>query len=326
MSDRFETEAPEHKYFTMMLNMAEEDLDPFQYRLLAHYVRWSSTGNISEGVRITAKKCKISVEKMQTAREELVKAGYLRIIPPAKKGQPTTVIVVDRWAENVARFVKQPEDGCTKYATPGKGECAKSSTSDVSEIAHIEEQGKNIKEKDFTPPVGAVETDAETESDSSHEVNGALIRNLTPDGKYVEVVRGSDEKPLPLYDKPAAPGNISDKQWEGLKPVYALGQVMDIIPVGKDIGLMRSVTNDLRDAGILPEHYADFVAMVKAEAAAGTGWKVTPKSLTANGRMSQFVARGKTAPPKTREVIEDDIEWVLPSEQPIIQYETGHGL
>jgi hypothetical protein len=179
----------------------------------------------------------------------------------------------------------------------------------------------SLKEKDFTPPVGAVTIQcnqcqtqitipdgwSRQETLDYHgwtDVDGVVLCNECFDPYTDAETEGESlQDETPLYDKPAAPGNISQKQWDGLKPVYALGQVMGIIPVGKDIGMMRSVTNDLRDAGILPEHYADFVAMVKAEAVAGTGWKVTPKSLTANGRMSRFVARGNTPQPKTREQI-----------------------
>ena len=146
MNDKIQDEAPAHKYFTMMLNIAEDDLDPFQYRLLAHYVRWSSEGPMSEGVRTTAQKCQMSVAKVKTVRDDLVKLGYLKVTPPAKPGQATTVTVLNRWMENILRYSQ--DDKYVKSDTHEKEGCVKSDTSPVSKITHIEEQENNIKEKD----------------------------------------------------------------------------------------------------------------------------------------------------------------------------------
>jgi len=113
MSDRelFENESPDHKYFTQLLNMAEDDLDPYQYRLLAHYVRWANLKvRKTEGYKLTAKRCKMSPMMVLKARAYLIEQGYIRFQPPtaaqANKGIGGIVIIIDRWAENIARYVK----------------------------------------------------------------------------------------------------------------------------------------------------------------------------------------------------------------------------
>lgn len=149
MTDKVQSESSPHRYFTMMLNMAEDDLDPFEYRLLAHYVRWSSAGPICEGIRTTATKCKMSTTKVKKVRETLASAGYLSITPPPKKGAATVITVLDRWAENTLRYTrtKVAEDTkCSKSDTPEKGGCSKSDTPGVVNLIHIEEQEKNIEE------------------------------------------------------------------------------------------------------------------------------------------------------------------------------------
>lgn len=108
----FESEGdPTKKYFHMMLNMAEDDLDPFQYRLLGHYLRWAGHGGMMpEGIRDTAKASKMSVDKVRQAREQLETLGYLHLKIPTKeeqkKGLSVEVVVVDRWLENIQRFHK----------------------------------------------------------------------------------------------------------------------------------------------------------------------------------------------------------------------------
>lgn len=98
-----------HKYFHMMLNMAEDDLDPFEYRLLGHYIRWAGHGGIEkEGIRETAKKTKMSVAKVRAARSGLASKGYVSVkestVDDQKESKPTEVTVIDRWQENIARY------------------------------------------------------------------------------------------------------------------------------------------------------------------------------------------------------------------------------
>lgn len=107
--DLIENEAHEHKYFHKMLNMAEDDLDPFEYRLLAHYVRWSNLRKRRiEGYKKTAKLCKMSPAKLLQARQALIDKGYIKYNAPtaqqANRGIGGTVVIVDRWLENIERY------------------------------------------------------------------------------------------------------------------------------------------------------------------------------------------------------------------------------
>lgn len=104
-----------HKYSHQMLNMAEDDLDPFQYRLLAHYVRWVGQGGAQqETIAETAAATRMSAKKVRSARAELIERGYLYVYEPTLEergeGIPAIVEVRDRWLENAERYAdKEPE-------------------------------------------------------------------------------------------------------------------------------------------------------------------------------------------------------------------------
>lgn len=102
----------QHRYYHQMLNMAEDDLDPYQYRLLGHYLRWvGHGGKKKESLRQTADGCKMSSNKTRDARQELADLGYVRLKHPTKaeqhRGQPVVVTVVDRWIENILRYAPE---------------------------------------------------------------------------------------------------------------------------------------------------------------------------------------------------------------------------
>ena len=96
------------KYFTTLYNMADDDLNPYQYRLLGHYKRVcgeTEDGACWESTRTTAKKCQISVGKVASTRRELEAMGYVAI---ETRGDDTLrITMIDRMAENVARYTKR---------------------------------------------------------------------------------------------------------------------------------------------------------------------------------------------------------------------------
>jgi hypothetical protein len=97
------------KYATILPNMAEDDLDPYEYRLLSHYTRWYNDGRPHrEGIRDTAEACQMSVAKVRSTRKELAKLGYITFEPSTeaerRQGIAGTITVVDRWLENMQRF------------------------------------------------------------------------------------------------------------------------------------------------------------------------------------------------------------------------------
>lgn len=106
---RVENEAPAHKYFTQMLNIAEDDLDPFQYRLLAHYVRWTGHGGESdESIRQAASATKMGVNKIRSTLQELENLKYIKVDRPtpqeARNGKTIHITILDRWMDNISRY------------------------------------------------------------------------------------------------------------------------------------------------------------------------------------------------------------------------------
>lgn len=123
MTTIIQNEAPAHRYFTMMLNMADDDLDPFEYRLLAHYVRVCGSGETcQESVRTTAKITRMSTYKLQIARDSLVTKGYLEVVKPVKalaiRGETCKVKIVNRWSENISRYDKAVSNLTQPASTP----------------------------------------------------------------------------------------------------------------------------------------------------------------------------------------------------------------
>lgn len=108
-------ESNPYKYFTMMLNMADDDLNPHEYRLLGHYVRWAGHGGSQqESIRQTAKVTRMGKSTVDKTRDALEAKGYIKVVKPSederKEGVATEVIVLDRWAENIARYAKDVPD------------------------------------------------------------------------------------------------------------------------------------------------------------------------------------------------------------------------
>lgn len=94
---------PQRSYFHTMLNMADDELGVYEYRLLGHYVRVAGDGGACwESTRTTAQKCRMSLGKVVSTRRALQTAGYVTI---EERGDDTLYIeLVDRWAENIARY------------------------------------------------------------------------------------------------------------------------------------------------------------------------------------------------------------------------------
>lgn len=95
------------KYFHQMLNMADDDLNPYEYRLLGHYRRVcgeGKDGHCWEAVRTTAKITRMSVGKVVSTRQRLSELGYIKILEPGNETQTTVIVVLDRMPENVARY------------------------------------------------------------------------------------------------------------------------------------------------------------------------------------------------------------------------------
>ena len=144
-----------HKYFHMMLNMADDDLNCHEYRLLGHYLRWAGHGGMrEEGIRQTAKVCHMGQAALRKARQQLVEKGYLKVSSPTleqtKEGKPTQIIVVDRWSENVDRYQTDtpPVSKQIHPLYPNRyPPCIQTDTPPVSKRIHKEEHTEEHKEE-----------------------------------------------------------------------------------------------------------------------------------------------------------------------------------
>lgn len=128
------------KYFTIMLNMADDDLDPYQYRLLAHYKRvCGKNGECYQSTRTVAEVCQMSVGKVASVRRELETMGYIRIL---ERGDTTFLItIIDRMKENVERYAKRSQDEHSVHEVNANVHEVK------QRITHEEKPIKKLREK-----------------------------------------------------------------------------------------------------------------------------------------------------------------------------------
>lgn len=94
------------KYRTELPNMADDELDPFEYRLYAHYKRVCGARNEGmcwESVRTTAKKTRMSLGQVVDTRDRLATMGWIEI-HAASNTQSLLITLPDRWLENLLRY------------------------------------------------------------------------------------------------------------------------------------------------------------------------------------------------------------------------------
>lgn len=108
------------KYFHIIPNCYDDDLGPYEYRLIGHYKR---VGVSWEGTRKVAGKCQMSVAMVSKTRKTLVTKGLIRVEmltrkeladrglvsdkKPDDKTKICVVSVVDVTKQNVARYETQ---------------------------------------------------------------------------------------------------------------------------------------------------------------------------------------------------------------------------
>lgn len=92
------------KYRIELPNMADDDLDPFQFRLYAHYKRvcGGNGGICFESVRKTAERCQMSIDKVIATRQWLSDNNWIAL-SGGKQGT-YKITILDRWEENLRRF------------------------------------------------------------------------------------------------------------------------------------------------------------------------------------------------------------------------------
>jgi len=108
MNTEIHDEGTAWRYFHIMLNIEDDELDPYEYRLLGHYRRVCGVNNTPcvEGTRETAKRCKMSIGKVVETRKKLAEVGWIRLHEEKNR---LVVTLVDKMPENVARYARRPE-------------------------------------------------------------------------------------------------------------------------------------------------------------------------------------------------------------------------
>lgn len=102
-------------------------------------------------------------------------------------------------------------------------------------------------------------------------------------------IASEDAIPNAQYEKPLRPGNVSDKQYDSLRPTYALGAALDKVVSDVDIPDYRKVANKLLAAGIPMDDFFNYVSAIRNLAQRQRGWDVTLHSITANGRITDYL-------------------------------------
>lgn len=96
------------KYFALMLHIDDDELDPYEYRLLGHYRRVCGATNkpCFESTLTTAKITRMSDDKVRSTRKQLEALG--RIVVEEQSGSTTKVTVCDMMASNVEKYSAHP--------------------------------------------------------------------------------------------------------------------------------------------------------------------------------------------------------------------------
>lgn len=171
------------KFRTELPNMADDDLDPFQYRLYAHYKRvcGANTGECYEAVRTTAEKTRMSNEKVISTRQWLADNGWIAIEPRAKG--TFLITIIDRWEENFVRYSEQSKAKTVRNSEQSTRRPLEISNSTVrnSEQSPLEisNQRKNLIKK-------------EPNKNNDHAV-GAFLRSIIEGAGFVYLDRNFNE-------------------------------------------------------------------------------------------------------------------------------------
>ena len=114
------------KYRIELPNMADDaDLDPYEFRLLAHYKR---VGTCIEGLKTTARKCHMSSGKVSKVRQSLSDKKWITLerIPMDAGRYRYSVTVIDRWKENYAKYSQLRKKGMHQPGGPSPHEASPS--------------------------------------------------------------------------------------------------------------------------------------------------------------------------------------------------------
>lgn len=152
--DTISEETPFGAYFHVMLNMYDDDLDPYQYRLLGHYKRVCGADNqpCKQGFRKISQHTKIGLTKIGETRQQLADLGLIILIP-TDNPQRFFVKVADKMLENVQRYQKNK----TVRHTDGEGETVRHTDSTVRHADNLITESNNPDSNKHISGAGAPE-------------------------------------------------------------------------------------------------------------------------------------------------------------------------
>ena len=121
------------KYRTELPNMADDELDPYQYRLYAHYKRvcGANGGTCWEGRAKTADTCKMSEGMVTKTRAWLANNGWIHLERGDNQNDTYNITIIDRWSENMTRYSDRSScgDDRSHEVTTGRHEVTQRSNS-----------------------------------------------------------------------------------------------------------------------------------------------------------------------------------------------------
>ena len=152
--DQIEDASNDHAYFCMMPNMLDDLLDPYQYRLYAHYKRvCGESGACWQSTETTAKACRMSTGKVSQVKRELHEMGLIRVEERKRKhgGLPYHYIVImDIWKENFVHCAT-PSSPYERPSSPGEYASSPGETKKTPLEEDPSEEGKEPPLADSPP-------------------------------------------------------------------------------------------------------------------------------------------------------------------------------
>ena len=129
-TNSIEDASNDHAYFSMIPNMLDDLLDPYQFRLYAHIKRvCGETGACWQSTSTLAERCKMSAGKVSKVKQELAEMGLIRIEEHNRPqgGLPYhRIVILDIWQRNLEHCIRpssQDELACSQdelASSPGE--------------------------------------------------------------------------------------------------------------------------------------------------------------------------------------------------------------
>lgn len=294
MSDSTDTR---RSHFAMLMDMADDDLDSYQYRQLGHFIRKAGAAGVcEESLRETAAACKTSINTARRVRAALEALGYLIVQEPTRQeagqGIAARITVIDRWAENADRYKGVSEmthlsEGGSNLTEVGASEmthldagCIKSDPPGVSHLIHPPDESVLESESLSFMPDKDQDTDKKSLSAGAREGSSAGEEPEPVDPRPQDVTWGLGMVPSRSYGAKA-----SRARSHPLVKAWRDGFPDDARPPVHDAHL--EIAERMAGAGV---QAADLTALVRAKTANG---KLDYPLLWAERDLPGFVAQRK---------------------------------